>query len=88
MREALSARPLEIIFWSILIFLAFMRGRLLGLGLLAVLPVLGAALSLAPGPAWLWWLASSLNAACLIGGLILKPRQAKVAPAALKGSAP
>ena len=70
---------------------------LAGFGLLArrfrvaepiVLVLGGLALSLAPGPLWLWWLASSLNAACLIGGLILKPRQAKVAPAALKGSAP
>src|SRR3982750_3288008 len=53
-QEALAARPLEIIFWAVLIFLGFARGRLIGLPWLVGLPVVGAALSVVPGPSWLW----------------------------------
>src|SRR5262250_1023143 len=53
-QEALSARPLEIIFWGVLIFLALARGRMIGLPWLVALPVVGAALSVVPGPTWLW----------------------------------
>jgi hypothetical protein len=80
-QEALSARPLEVIFWAILVFLAFMRGRLVGRTWLAALPVFAAALSVVPGPTWFIWIVALLNLACLACGLLLKPPAAK-APAA------
>ena len=88
-QEALAARPLEIIFWAILVFLAYMRGRFVGRTWLVALPLLAAALSVIPGPPWFWWLAVAFNAACLAGGLLLKPpRPAAVTPAAAEGRVP
>src|SRR5258707_1200807 len=87
-QESLSARPLEIIFWSILVFLAVMRGRLLGRTWLAAFPVFGAALSVVPGPSWFWWIAALFNAVCLLGGLFLKPPRAAPVPAAPDGHMP
>jgi len=74
-QEALSARPLEIIFWAILIYVAFRRGRLLGQPWLSGLPVVGAMLSIIPGPSWLWLLAALVNIVCLGCGLVLRPRR-------------
>ena len=73
-QEAFSARPLEAIFWAILVVLAFTRGRLTGHAWLAALPVIGAALSVIPGPSWLVLAAAFANAVCLVGGLVLRPR--------------
>jgi branched-chain amino acid transport system permease protein len=73
-QEAASARPLEIIFWGILVYLAYMRGGLAGRRGLVLLPVLGAIVSLLPGPPWLWLVALMLNIAALAGGLLLKPQ--------------
>ncbi len=74
-QEALSARPLEIIFWAILIYVAFRRGRLIGQHWLSGLPVVGAMLSIVPGPSWLWLLAALVNIVCLGCGLVLRPRR-------------
>src|SRR5262249_30113677 len=63
-QEALSARPLEVIFWAILIFLAFARGRLVGQPWLILLPIAGAILSVIPGPPWLWLVAVSALTVC------------------------
>jgi branched-chain amino acid transport system permease protein len=75
-QEALAARPLEIIFWGALIFLAFARGRLIGLPWLVALPVAGAVLSVIPGPAWLWLVSALALAICLVAGLVRRPRDA------------
>jgi branched-chain amino acid transport system permease protein len=86
-QEALSARPLEIIFWGILVYLAYMRGGLAGRRSLAVLPVAGAIVSFVPGPAWLWLVIVALNIAGLACGLLLKPRgSARLTPAARSGA--
>jgi len=77
-QEALSARPLEIIFWGVLIFLALARGRMIGLPWLVALPVVGAVLSVVPGPSWLWLLSALALMICLTGGLLLRPREAAV----------
>src|SRR5262245_27799054 len=77
-QEALAARPLEIIFWGVLVFLAFARGRLIGLPWLVGLPIVGAALSVVPGASWLWLVSALALAICLGCGLVLRPR----APAA------
>jgi branched-chain amino acid transport system permease protein len=85
-QEALSARPLEIIFWGILVYLAYMRGGLAGRRSLAVLPVVGAIVSFVPGPAWFWLVIAALNIAGLACGLLLKPQgPARLAPAARSG---
>jgi branched-chain amino acid transport system permease protein len=82
-QEALSARPLEIIFWGILVYLAYMRGSLAGRRALAVLPVAGAIASFIPEPPWLWLVAAMLSIAGLAWGLLLKPHDAaQLAPAA------
>ena len=75
-QEALEARPLEVIFWAILIFLAFTRGRLIGHPWLTVLPIAGAVLSVVPGPPWLWLVAAFALTVCLLCGLLLKPGRA------------
>src|SRR3954470_18854005 len=75
-QETLAARPLEIIFWAVLIFLAFARGRLIGLPWLVGLPIIGATLSVVPGPSWLWLVSALALAICLIAGLLLRPRDA------------
>jgi uncharacterized membrane protein len=86
-QEALSARPLEIIFWGILVYLAYMRGGLAGRRSLAVLPVVGAIVSFVPGPAWLWLVVVMLNVAGLACGLLLKPQGAtRLAPVARSGA--
>jgi len=88
-QEALSARPLEIIFWAILIYVAFRRGRLLGQPWLSGLPVVGAMLSIVPGPSWLWLLAALVNIVCLGCGLVLRPRRSSgLAPAVSSSPAP
>ncbi len=88
-QEALSARPLEIIFWAILIYVAFRRGRLLGQPWLSGLPVVGAMLSIVPGPSWLWLLAALVNIVCLGCGLVLRPRRStRLAPAVSSSPAP
>src|SRR5215470_6720567 len=74
-QEALTARPLEIIFWVVLISLAFARGRLISLPWLVGLPIVGAALSVVPGPAWLWLVSALALAICLGAGLLLRPRE-------------
>jgi branched-chain amino acid transport system permease protein len=73
-QEAFAARPLEIIFWAVLIFLAFARGRLIGLRWLVGLPIAGAALSLVPDPPRL--IMALVLAICLITGLVWRPRDA------------
>src|SRR5689334_25077659 len=75
-QEALAARPLEIIFWAALIFLAFARGRLIGLAWLVGLPVSGAIFSIVPGPSWLWLVSAIVLAICLVAGLVVRPRDA------------
>ena len=87
-QEALSARPLEIIFWAILVYLAFMRGRLVGRSALVALPLAGAVASFIPGPAWLWLLAALCNLACLAGGLLLKPPSTANLVPAIRSRAP
>jgi len=77
-QEALSARPLEIIFWAVLIFLALARGRMIGLPWLVALPIVGAALSVVPGPSWLWLVSALTLVICLACGLLLRPREAIV----------
>ena len=72
-QEALSARPLEIIFWGVLIFLALARGRMIGHLWIVALPVIGAVLSVVPGPAWLWLISALALAICLAWGLLLRP---------------
>jgi hypothetical protein len=67
---ALGARPLEIIFWAALVFLAFARGRFVGLPWLVGLPIVGAALSVVPGPSWLWLVSALALVICLVCGLI------------------
>jgi len=74
-QEALAARPLEIIFWAVLVFLAFARGRLVGLPWLVGLPIAGAALSVVPGPSWLWLVSALALAICMGCGLVLRPRK-------------
>ena len=69
-------RGLEIIFWGVLVFLAFARGRLIGLPWLVGLPIIGAALSVVPGPSWLWLVSALALAICLVAGLVLRPRDA------------
>jgi branched-subunit amino acid ABC-type transport system permease component len=69
-------RGLEIIFWGVLVFLAFARGRLIGLPWLVGLPIIGAALSVVPGPSWLWLVSAVALAICLVAGLLLRPRDA------------
>lgn len=76
-QEALAARPLEFIFWAVLVFLAMARGRVVGRTWLGALPVVGAALSVVPGPPWLWLLSAIAIAACLAGGLIFRPIPAR-----------
>jgi branched-chain amino acid transport system permease protein len=75
-QEALSARPLEIIFWGVLVFLAFARGRMIGFPWIVALPVIGAALSVVPGPPWLWLVSALALAICLTWGLLLRPPEA------------
>jgi hypothetical protein len=75
-QEALSARPLEVIFWAILIFLAFTRGRLIGQPWLMLLPIFGAIVSVIPEPPWLWLMAASALTLCLLCGLLLRPGRA------------
>jgi len=87
-QEALSARPLEIIFWAILVYLAFMRGRLVGQSALAALPLAGAVASFVPGPPWLWLVAALCNLACLAGGLLLKPPSTADLVPAIRSRAP
>jgi len=72
-QEALAARPLEIIFWGVLVFLAFARGRIVGLSWLWALPVIGAAISIVPGPTWLWLLSALAILVCLGCGLLMRP---------------
>jgi len=72
-QEALAARPLEIIFWAVLVFLALARGRIIGLSWLWALPVGGAAISVVPGPFWLWLLSALTLAICLGCGLLMRP---------------
>jgi hypothetical protein len=74
-QEALAARPLEIIFWAVLVFLAFARGRLIGLPWLVGLPIFGALLSVVPGPSWLWLVSALALALCMGAGLVLRPRE-------------
>jgi hypothetical protein len=69
-------RGLELIFWAVLIFLAFARGRLIGLPWLVGLPIIGAALSVILGPSWLWLVSALALAICLGAGLLLRPREA------------
>jgi branched-chain amino acid transport system permease protein len=71
-QEAFAARPLEIIFWAVLVFLAFARGRLIGLRWLVGLPIVGAALSMVPDPPRL--IMALVLAICLVAGLVRRPR--------------
>ena len=73
-QEALAARPLEIIFWAALIFLAFARGRLIGFPWLVGLPIAGAAISILPTASWL--ILALVLAICLVAGLVRRPRDA------------
>jgi branched-chain amino acid transport system permease protein len=75
-QEALTARPLEVIFWGVLIFLAIARGRMIGHPWLIVLPMVAAALSIVPGPPWQWLISALLLAICLALGLLLRRREA------------
>jgi len=86
-QEALSARPLEIIFWGVLVLISFMRGQLIGHAWLAALPVIAATLSVIPGPPWLVLIAALLNVVCLVAGLMLKPLGAP-APSVLPSRTP
>jgi len=74
-QEALTARPLEVIFWGVLIFLAIARGRMIGHPWLIVLPMVGAALSIVPGPSLQWLISALLLAICFAWGLLLRPRE-------------
>jgi branched-chain amino acid transport system permease protein len=85
-QQGLSARPLELVFWAILVFLAFMRGRFAGDNRLTALPAAGAILSAFPDPEWLAYVSALLNMLCLVGGLVLKPRRSAVAARAVAGS--
>jgi len=69
----LSQRSLEVIFWAVLIYLAFARGRLIGHPWLVALPIAAALLSVVPGPPWLWLVAAFVLTVALILGLVLKP---------------
>jgi len=86
-QEALSARPLEVIFWGVLVLISFMRGQLIGHAWLAALPVIAATLSVIPGPPWLVLIAALLNVVCLVAGLMLKPLGAP-APSVLPSRTP
>jgi branched-chain amino acid transport system permease protein len=83
-QESLSARPLEIIFWAILVYLAFMRGRLLGQPRLAATPIVAAVLSFVPALSWAWYGVMLLNLTALIEGLLLKPPAGAESPAPKK----
>ena len=74
-QEALAARPLEIIFWGVLIFLAVARGRMIGRLWLITLPIVSAALSVVPGPPLQWLISVLALATCLACGLLLRPRE-------------
>src|SRR5262249_33426807 len=74
-QEALAARPLEIIFWAALVFLAFARGPLTGLPCPVAGPFVGAALGVVPGPSWLWFASAPALAICLGCGFVLRPRE-------------
>ena len=86
-QEALSARPLEVIFWGVLVLISFMRGQLIGHAWLAALPVIAATLSVIPGPPWLVLIAALLNVVYLVAGLMLKPLGAP-APSVLPSRTP
>jgi hypothetical protein len=43
---------------------------------IVALPVIGAALSVVPGPTWLWFVSTLALAICLAWGLLLRPREA------------
>jgi branched-chain amino acid transport system permease protein len=75
-QEALTARPLEIIFWAVLIFLALARGRLIGQLWLITLPIVSAALSVVPGPPLQGLISILALVICLACGLLLPPREA------------
>jgi len=75
-QEALTARPLEIIFWAVLIFLALARGRLIGQLWLITLPIVSAALSVVPGPPLQGLISILALVICLACGLLLRPREA------------
>src|SRR5262247_2274130 len=77
-QEALTARPLEIIFWGVLIFLALARGRMIGLPWLIALPVAAATFSVVPGPPWQWLISALALVICLASGLLLRPRETAV----------
>jgi branched-chain amino acid transport system permease protein len=81
-QEALAGRPLEIIFWAVLVYLAIARGRIIGLSWLVGLPIIAAAISIVPGPSWLWLLSALVLAICLGCGLVLRPRKAVVGSSA------
>jgi branched-chain amino acid transport system permease protein len=64
---------LELIFWFILVFLAWMRGRVIGRNWLVAIPAVGAGMSVFPGPGWLLLIATILNIVCIACGLSFRP---------------
>jgi hypothetical protein len=72
-QEALSARPLEIIFWAILAYIAWMRGRLVGQPRMVATPVVAAILSFVPALEWAWSGVLLLTLTTLVEGLVFKP---------------
>jgi branched-chain amino acid transport system permease protein len=83
-QEALSARPLEIIFWAILAYIAFMRGRLIGQPRIVATPVVAAVLSFVPALSWAWYGVLLLTLTTLIEGLVFKPPRIAASEAAAK----
>jgi branched-chain amino acid transport system permease protein len=71
-QEPITARLLELIFWAVLVLLAFARGRLVGHLWISALPVLAAVLTGIPGPDWLPLAAAALLTVCLLCGLLLR----------------
>jgi branched-chain amino acid transport system permease protein len=77
LHEQSAAAPLAALFWAILTALTLLRGRMVDRRWLAAFPVVAAAFSVVPGPAWLDVGSALLAAAGLAGGSLPARRRAE-----------